>query len=187
MNLAEQLSQIGAELEIFHLKTLNAVDFGAYMSDGEVKFFVWIATDENIRHEFSTAQVLIDWLKDVNGGVDPFGSAMLRKKAETMQAQKIIRDAELAAVLKEVGELPETQEIKNAEAAASKMLAEANEKLGLITLAKTITEEDAAGKELELATVLKSMTPEQVQIVAALLAAKQQSAELTGDEPVVKK
>lgn len=173
MNLKQELSQIGAELDAFHAKTGNSIDFGMYLSDGEPRFYLWIATEENIKHEFSTAQALIDWMKDVNADIDPFGSAMIRKKAETLAAQKILRDAELAALEKEIGELPDTQVIKDAETAALKIVKDANEKLGLIEIAKALTEGQAAGKEAELQAALKALTPEQKTALDALIAAKQ--------------
>lgn len=162
MKLDTELSDIGVELQAFHERTGTSIEMGAYLSDGGVAYRVWIATNEDLRHEFSTAQILVDWLRDVNAGIDPFGSAMARKRLETMQADKIRRDAEIEALAREVGELPDTQVIKDAQAAAQATLQEADAKLALLDAARAELAREAEKKAALAETAIANASPEEL-------------------------
>jgi hypothetical protein len=162
MKLDTELSDIGAELQAFHERTGTSIELGAYLSDGEVRYRVWIATNADLRHEFSTAEILVDWMRDVNAGIDPFGSAMARKRLETMLADKIKRDAEVAALQKEIGELPDTQVIKDAQTAAQATLQESEAKLALLDAARAELAEQAEQKARATEEALASAEPEEL-------------------------
>lgn len=176
MNLEQEMAAIGAELQAFHDKTGASVDLKIYLSDGASIYTVWIAAHENIRHEFASAQILIDWMRDVNADIDPNGSAMARKRLETLLADKIKRDAEVAALVTEIGELPDTQVIKDAQAIAEKTIQESESALRVLTEAKALLEAQANQKQTETVDALATASDEELAKMQEIIATEKDVA-----------
>jgi hypothetical protein len=168
MKLEQDMAAVGAELQAFHDKTGTSIEAGIYISDGEAIYRVWIATEEDIRHEFTTAQVLVDWMRDVNADIDPFGSAMARKRLETLRVEQIRRDAEVAALEIQIGEMPETQVVKNAQAEAQAIIAAAAANKAFLEKACAKIEEEAARVSKEASDALAAAKPEELAKMAEL-------------------
>ena len=148
MTLAVDLSSIGGHLEAYHAKTNTSTGFRIYMSDQVVTYAVAIATTGQT-YEFKDPAVLIAWLVDINADIDPNGSAMLRQRAEQLQEQKIMREAEELALAKEISELPETQRLLEAQAEAAKVLAAADARLLALAEETARQEDEAAARQAE--------------------------------------
>jgi hypothetical protein len=142
-----------------------------YLSEERYLYVVDIASALGV-YEFKDPAVLLAWLSDVNANVDPQGSAMLRMQAESVVQQKIILEAQEVALAKEISELPQTQVIKDAQAAASAILTEADLKLQKLAEAQAILAKEAEAKAADLAAAVAAATPEELAKAAELLAAE---------------
>jgi hypothetical protein len=171
MTLEQVLGEAGRHLEAYHQQTGTSIDFRVYISEQQFLYAVGIATAQRT-YEFKDPAVLLAWLSDVSANVDPQGSAMLRMQAEAVVQQKIILEAQEVALAKEISELPQTQVIKDAQAAASIILSEADIKLAKLAEAQAILQAEADAKATVLAEEIAKATPEELAKAEELIAAE---------------
>ena len=140
---AEKFAAVGSGLTDYHTMTGTSLNFRMSVRDDSTVFLVHIASVENHSFEFTDEDILIAWLTDLNLDISPLGSAMTRQRAEAIKKEQILREAEAQAIQQEIDELPETQSILDATAAAQKIIEEAEARLENLEAAKNAAEAEA--------------------------------------------
>jgi hypothetical protein len=151
MNLGIDLGDIGTQLQSYHEKTGTSIDFKVYISGNTTVYIIHIASDEKNTYAFKQAESLKGWLADISADINPYSSAMLRVRAERVLELKLLREADEIALAKEISELPQTQVLLDAQAAAQAKIAEADARLAVVAEATTQLEAEAAAKLAEAA------------------------------------
>lgn len=144
--LEDALQAIGRELDIYHGSTQTSTQFWVSVDNGVPTFYLQAPPLKELTAEFADAAALVSFMKAVNEGIDSVLSYGAMKQLEVLKVEKILRDSEIAALEKTVGDLPETQAITDAMAEADKMRQEADARLRKLAEAKAALEADAVAK-----------------------------------------
>ncbi len=173
MTLEQILGETGKQLETYHQNTGTSIDFRAYISEEQNVYTVSVASVQGT-YEFRDSSVFSAWLGGLNNGIDPITSAHLMMQAEAVAKQKIMLEAQEVALAKEIAELPETQGLKDAAAAAQAIISDADVKLAKLAEAKELLQAEANVKADELAQEVAKATAEELAKAEELISAEKE-------------
>jgi len=147
--IADILYQIGQQLDTFHSDSVTSTTFRITMDNGVPVYHLTVPQLNGKSAEFRDGASVVAFLANINAGIDPEKSVIAIAELETLKAEQLLRDAKIAALEKEVTELPQTQVLMDAQAAASKIIADANAKLAMVAEQTAALEAEAIAKQAE--------------------------------------
>lgn len=163
MKLGQDLAAIGELVQQYHERTGTSVEMAINAADGRVSGRCYLPIGNGLTVAFRDLPSLLLWLTDLNNDIDPVASAAARQRAEALVEQKIRLEAEQAALSREIGELPDTQRIRDAQAAAQTTLQAAADRLALLEKARAVLAEEAEAKVKEADTAVSDATVEELE------------------------
>lgn len=162
------LQAIGKQLDAYHDDHTTTSEFRVLIDNEDAKYFIQLATYAGMTFEFKSGAELAVWLADVVVDIHAPSSHAARQQLEQLTADKIRNEAKIEALTKEVGELPETQLILDAQAEAAETLRAARERLAGLEKAKESLVTKAALAEYEAAKAEAAATTEELAEAEAL-------------------
>lgn len=168
MRLGQELAAIGEQLQQYHERTGTSVEMAINAADGRVSGRCYLPIGNGLTVAFRDLPSMLLWLTDLNNDIDPVASAAARQRAEALVEQRIRMDAEEAALAREIAELPETQRIKDAQAAAQATLQAAADRLALLEQARAALAKEAEETVKVADEALATATPEELEKMAEI-------------------
>jgi hypothetical protein len=160
--LYEILQAVGQQLDIYHGRQHTSTSLRVVMDNNVPVYWLQVPELNDRIAEFRDGWSLINFLTDLNSGIDPTKSSIARTELESLKAEKIIRDARVDALEKNIVDLPASQVIDNALLEADRIRAEAEKKLADMEAAKEIAAAKAAEVELAAAVELSKLSVDEL-------------------------
>lgn len=187
---ADKLRTIVASMDEFHVATKTAYDIVLHGYDQEGpkhKVVIRVATLDNLQFEFADIDAATIWATNLSlYGPNAASAGFLMMRLEQEKADQIIRDARIAALEKEIGEVGQTTPILDAMDAASAIIQLANQNIMNLTDEKSQLEAEAVAKADEAAALqaeVDALKAAAAAEQAALDALQAEAAALNQDAP----
>jgi hypothetical protein len=171
--IADTLFKIGQQLDIFHEASVTTTTFRVVIDNGTPVYHLTAPQLNGMGAEFRDGESVISFLESMNAKIQPEISQAAYKELESLKQEQIKRDAKITALEKEISDLPQTQVLIDAQAAAAKILVQSEEKLVNLEAAKVALEKEAAAKAVLAEEALSKATPEELAKLAEIEAAKE--------------